>query len=115
MNGFALPEIEWADVVQPHQMIGMRMREEDEIETRNRLAKELQPQVRRRIDQKILAVRLDLHRLPQPLVARIGRSANRALTADDRNAGRGSRAEKGNDHGHSKFEVQSSNEERRMR
>ena len=91
----ALAEVERADVVEAHQVIGVRMGEEDEVEPRNRIAQQLQAQVGRGVDQKVFAVRLALHRLPQPLVLRVRRLADGARAADDRNAGGGAGAEEG--------------------
>ena len=51
----ALSEVERSNVVEPHQMIGVRVREEDEVEPRDRVAKKLQSQIGRRIDQEMLA------------------------------------------------------------
>src|SRR6185369_3367051 len=93
-----LPEIERADVVEPHDVIGVRMRVEEEVEPRDRRAQQLQAQIRRGVDQEVLPVRLDLHRLPQPLVARIVRRADGTMATDDRNAGGSAGAEERDDH-----------------
>src|SRR5437762_905705 len=82
------------------------MREQNEVEPGNRIAQQLRAEVGRRVDQKVFSVPLDLHRLPQPLVARVIRGANGAPASDDGNACGGAGAEKRNDHGTSK--VQSS-------
>jgi signal transduction histidine kinase len=63
------------------------MRVEDEIEPRDRIAQELHAQIGRRVDQKIFSVGFDLHRLPQTLIARVGRRADGAAAANDGNAG----------------------------
>ena len=38
VDRLALPEVEGADVVEPHEVIGVRVREEDEVEPRDRVA-----------------------------------------------------------------------------
>ena len=71
VDRFTLPKIEGTDVVQAHQMIGMRMREQDKVEPGNRIAQELRTQIGSGVDEKIFSIRFDLHRLPQTLIARI--------------------------------------------
>src|SRR5450755_846886 len=94
VNRFALPEIERPDVIESHQVIGVRVREQDEVESGDRLAKQLRAQVGRRVDQAELAVALDLHGLTKAFVLWIRRCADGAAAADDWNAGRRPRSEK---------------------
>jgi hypothetical protein len=98
VDRLTLAEVERADVIQPHEVIGVGVRVEDEVEPRDRMAQELDAEVGRRIDEQMLAVRLDGHRLPQPLVSRIGGGANAAVTAHYRDAGRGTGTEERHAH-----------------
>src|SRR5687767_2343157 len=75
------------------------MGEEEEIESRDRIAQELQAKVRCRVDEEVLPVLLDLHRLPQALVLRYARGADAATAADDRHARGSAGAEEGDEHG----------------
>src|SRR5947209_12580079 len=98
MDGLALAEIEGADVIEAHQVIGMRVGEEDEVEARDRIAQQLGAKVGRGVDEEEAAVGFDLHRLPQPLVARIVRGADAAGAAHNRDAGGGACSEEGHNH-----------------
>src|SRR5260370_7469813 len=55
MDRLTLPEIERPDVVESHQVIGMRMGVDHEVETRDRIPNNLRPETQRRIDLKIFS------------------------------------------------------------
>ena len=60
VDRLALPEVEGADVVEAHEVIGMGVREEDEVESWDGELQKLQAEVGGRVDEKVLAGRLNL-------------------------------------------------------
>src|SRR4051794_11466394 len=98
LNRLALPEIERADVVEAHEVIGVGVREEDEVEPWDRELQELQAKVGTRVDEEVLAGVLDLDGLAQSFVARVGRRADVARASDYGDAGGCSAAEESDAH-----------------
>src|SRR5208337_492879 len=85
-NRTANPLREQARVVQSEQMIGMVMREGDRVHPPHPFAEQLHPHLGRRVDEEITGWESQQHAGPGPLVARIARGADRAITPQDRNA-----------------------------
>src|SRR5450432_1308997 len=75
-------EVERPHVVQAHDVVGMRMGEEDRVQTFHARTQRLGPEIRRGIDQDIVAVVTDQDRGPQPLVPGIVGRADGAMTPD---------------------------------
>ena len=59
-------------IIKAHDMIGMRVRENDRIDTPNILAQCLSPEICPGIHHPRAFRRFDIDRGPQPLVARVG-------------------------------------------
>ena len=80
-----LDPVETADVVQAKDVIGVAVREEDGVDAFDSGGQHLLPEVRRGVDHDRGAARhVDVDGRPQPLVARIRRSAHLAGAADHR-------------------------------
>ena len=93
-NRAALNPVEAADVVQPEDVIGVAVREEDRIDALDAGGQRLLPEVRRRVDEdRGVTGNIDVDRGAQTRVSRIGRAADVAGAADHRHAGRGSGTE----------------------
>jgi len=85
---------EGANVVDPVDVIGVVVREENRVDPDDASGDELQPQLGRRVDQNAgSSIRLDERADPGSLVPRIGRAAYRTAAADLRNAEAGPRSE----------------------
>ena len=67
-------------------MIGMVMREGNRVDPPHPFAEQLNPHFGRRVDEQITSRESQQHAGPGPLVARIARVANRAVTPQDRDA-----------------------------
>ena len=92
-DGAALPEIEGPNIVQAHEMVRVRMREEHGIEPVDPGAQRLRPEVGRGIDQNVTARVADQDGGPQAVVAGIGGAANGAVAADGGHAHAGPRTQ----------------------
>ena len=88
---------EAAQIVEAHDVIGVGMGEDHRIEAVELFAQRLLAQVGRGVDQDFGRGRFEMERGAGPLVARIGREADRAAAADHRHALRRARAEHGHD------------------
>ena len=73
------------------------MREHDGIEPPNIFAQRLCPKISAGIDNERALRRFNVDRRSQPLIARIGRTADVAIATDHRHALRCARAEKSKD------------------
>jgi hypothetical protein len=80
-------------IVKAHDVIGVRMRENDRIHFANILAQRLCPEISPGIHNPRTFRRLDIDRGAQPLVARIGRPAYIAIAANHRHTLRRAGAE----------------------
>ena len=84
-----------SQIIQAHHVVGVRVRVEHRIHAAEFFAQRLRAEVRRRIDEELDLRRADERRGAQPLVARILRTAHRAIARDHRHALRGARAKEG--------------------
>jgi len=82
-------------IVKAHDVIGVRVRENDRIDTPNILAQCLSPEICAGIHDPRAFRRFDIDRGAQPLVAWIGRVADIAIATNHRHALGRSSAEKG--------------------
>ena len=89
----ALREVEGADVVQARRMIFVVVREQDGVEVVNIRTQHLVAEVRSGIDQDGQAAVFDQRSGTQALIARVRRTADRAVAGNHRDTGRGARAE----------------------
>ncbi len=81
-------EIKWAQVVQTHDVVRMRVGIEDRIDAMQMRAQGLRTEVRWRIDEHATAIETERDGRTQPLIARIGRGARpdtRSRPAESRN------------------------------
>ena len=93
------PHGDRAEVVDAVRVVGVIVREQHRVDAVDAGGDELQPQLRRRVDQQPrAAVRLDDRADARALVARIGRTAHRAAAADLRDAEARAGAEEGELH-----------------
>lgn len=95
-NLTALPEIKRAYVVEAHDMVGMRMREQNGIHSFDPGAQGLLAQIGRGVNKDAVAPVFHQNGRPQPVIARVSGGANRAMAADGRHSDAGARAEHGN-------------------
>ncbi len=86
--------VEAPHIVQPHDMVGVRMRENDRVDHVDAMGDALETQLRRRIDEDPGIVVGDDDGWPHSLVTRIGAGADRTMAADHGDAGAGAAAEK---------------------
>ncbi len=80
------PARKLAGIIEPEQVVGMGVRERDRMDPPDPLAQELNPHLGRRVDEQVTRRKRQQHAGPRPLVARIGRRADRAVAADHGNA-----------------------------
>ncbi len=86
-------------IVEPHQMVGVRVRVDDRVDAPHVVAQRLRPEVRRRVHEHAEAVvEVDDDRRARSRVARIVRPADLAIAADHRDAVRRPGAEKQHTH-----------------
>lgn len=78
-----------SQVIEPGDMVGMGVGENDRVGAGDLLADTLQPQLRRGIDDKRAEPVIDVNRAAGTGVAGVGGSADRAGTSEKRNALRG--------------------------
>ena len=91
--------IESPDLVEPHDVIGMRVRDEERVHPANVVRERLRSQVGRRVHEHArVVVELDVRGRAEACVARIGRSADVAVAADHGHAVRRAGAEEQNTH-----------------
>ena len=83
-------------IVKAHDVIGVRVRENDRIDTPNILAQRLCPEISPSIHDPRAFWRFDIDRGAQPLVARVGRPAHIAITTNHRHPLRGAGAQESN-------------------
>src|SRR5882724_2689544 len=83
-----LTHVEGANVVEPENVVSMGVREEDGVEPLKADAKGLLAEVRRRVNDNVLAIAREEQGRAETVVARIFRSANAATAAERRNAHR---------------------------
>lgn len=76
VHGLMLKKIECPDIIQPCQMVFMRVGEDNRIEVANTLAQHLIAKIRRRIDDDGSSVGLNENAGTKPLVFLIGRSTH---------------------------------------
>ena len=81
-------------IVEAHDVVGVRMRVDDSIERANFFPQTLRAKIRARVHDPRALRRLDVNRRAQPLVARIGGSADFAVATDHWHALRSARSEK---------------------
>src|SRR5712691_58753 len=81
-----LPDIEWANVIKPENMVGMSMRQQDRIEAVDAGAQCLLAEIRRGIDDHVLPVAREQQGRAEPFIPRIIRTANAAVAAQRGNA-----------------------------
>ena len=90
-----LTEVEGAHIVEPHDVVGVLMREHDGVQPGDGGAQGLRAKIGGDVDQHmVLAVR-EQNRRAQALIARIGRGANVAMAADGGHARTSAGAEHG--------------------
>src|ERR1700686_4771168 len=77
-----LPEIEGTHVVEPHDMVGVLVREQDRVQAIDLGSQGLRAEVRRGVDQDVPAAVADQDRRPQAVIARIVGAADLAVAAD---------------------------------
>src|SRR5437588_12126156 len=82
-------------IVEPHDVIGVRMRKDYRIEPPNIFAQNLSAKILAGIQTPRAFGSLNVNRRTQPLVARIGRMADFAIATDHRHALRSAGTEKG--------------------
>src|SRR5579875_1567701 len=86
---------QWPKVVESEQVVRVIVREQHGMDEADTLAEQLQTQLRRRIDKQIALLGTNEHGAAIAMIARIGRLADRAVTADHGHAHRRARAKKG--------------------
>ena len=84
--------IEPPHIIQPHDVIRVRMGNDNRINPINPIRHALQPQLRRRIDQHANVTIRDNDRRPRAFIMRIGAVAHCAMTPNHRHAGAGAGA-----------------------
>ena len=84
-----------AEIVEPHNVVRVRMSEDDRIEPPNIFPQRLGAEIRAGVNHPGALGRLDIDRRAQPLIARIWGMTNLAVAADRRHALRGSGPEEG--------------------
>ncbi len=82
----ALPVVERPHIIQPHHVIGMRMRKQNRVHPFHARAQGLVAEVGRGIYQHAPVAVLDVHRRPQAVVPRIFGMADGAAAADHRHS-----------------------------
>ena len=87
-------------IIEPGQMIHVRMREDRGIETADVFTQALHPKIRSGIDDPSGLWRLNVNRAAQTLVMRVRAAAHSAITANHRNTDGCAGAEKGKLHFH---------------
>jgi hypothetical protein len=92
-NYATLFEIKGADIIEAHDVIGMRVSEEDRIDAVYLGAQCLLAEIRGRIDEDTAVLKLDIDGWPQSFIAGIIGAADRAMTPDGGNAYAGARTE----------------------
>ena len=80
-------------IIQPEDVIGVRVRVDRCFDQTNSLAQQLQPQFRRRVDDERAAWGIDRDASACPMILRIGRRADRAIATDHRHTDAGAGAE----------------------
>jgi hypothetical protein len=80
-NYTTLFEVEGANIIESHDVIGMRVCEQNRIDAFDTSAQGLLAEIRRGIDENAVILELDVNGRTEPLVARIIRAANGAMTA----------------------------------
>src|SRR3984885_15365912 len=98
-NHTALPVVERPHVVQAHNVVGVRVREQNRVHARDPRAQGLIAKVWRGVDQHAVITILDVNRRPKALVPRILRMAYGAAAADHRHPDAGARSEHRNANG----------------
>src|SRR5262245_10810590 len=93
-----LAEIVDAQVVQPHNMIGVTMSVEDRIQAIDPVPESLLSEIAGGVHKNAPVVPLQKNGRPQALVARIRGCANTAAATNHRHASGGPRAQKGDSH-----------------
>jgi hypothetical protein len=86
-----------AQIVEPHDVVGVRMREDDRVEPADIFAQGLGAKVGAGVDHPGAFRRFDIDGRAQTLIARIGRMTDLTIAADHGHALRSSRAEEGQD------------------
>lgn len=81
-----LLKIEWADVVKPHDMVGVTVRENDRIQAVDVSANRLKAKIGSGVDHDALPAIREPDRRTRALVVRVGGFANRAMAAEAGNA-----------------------------
>src|SRR6266404_4396168 len=103
-KGLATAQIaKTAAVIQAHDVIGMRMGEDDSVQPADVFAQHLNAKFRRRIDYQPSLAGFNINRGPGAMVFGIGEEFRRVFFADHRHALRGSRAEKNEEKRHLMF------------
>ena len=90
-------------IIQPHDVVGVRVGEKDRVEPVDSLAQTLQAEFRRRIDHEPGLVGGDVNRGPGPMVFWIGQEFRGIVLADDRHPLRGARTKKNKRERHEKI------------
>ena len=83
------------EIIEAHDVIGVRMRENHRVQIADIFAKRLGPKISPSIHHPRTFRRLNIDRGAQPIIARIGRPADVAIAANHRHALRRAGAEKG--------------------
>src|SRR5579871_800230 len=76
-----LPEVERPHIVQPHDVIRVRVREQHCIQTAEAYPQHLRAEIRRRVDHDVMSVVLQKYRRAQTVIPRITRPADRAFAS----------------------------------
>jgi hypothetical protein len=92
-NLAALPEIKRADIVQSHDMVRVRMREQNSIHPFDPRAQCLLTQIGGGVYQDAMTPILHQDRGPEPVIARVVGRAHRAVASDGRDADASARTE----------------------
>ena len=90
-----LPEIERPHIVQAHDVVGVRVGEDHGVQAVDAGAQSLRAEIGRGVDQHVAALVAHQDGGPQPVVARIGGSADGAMAADGGHAHAGARTQHG--------------------
>src|SRR5260221_11957127 len=83
-----LAHVEGANIVEAENVIGVGVREEDGVKALKADAKGLLAEVRRRVNDDVLAIAGEKQGRAETIIARILRSANAAIAAERRDAHR---------------------------
>src|ERR1700680_4679359 len=81
-NFAALLEVEWPHIVETHDVVGVRMSEQYGVHARNLGSERLLAKVRCGVNQDAVVSIVNVDGRAQPIVARVIRTAHRAMTAD---------------------------------